>query len=231
MVKQTLYLTATLLLSLASCEIQDITLENQMRLFMDHQSILGEWLAYFDEPKYCKGTTCKKAKEELAALDSMLREQKQVVRIAKINCALTQELCMILQINTEAGPQLVYFTQDNEAYSYNGTFQASEILKGFIEGKGYKQHEEFSGDLRQRIFQGIKRLTTSSERSIPEGGENSINYLIWHFQDIVNSNFQKVGIQNNRWSQWSKNFIALLFLSGPIVSFIISKVCIFIKSN
>jgi hypothetical protein len=45
-----------------------------MRIFMDHKSILGEWLAYFDEPKYCKGRTCRKAKEELAMLDSLLRE-------------------------------------------------------------------------------------------------------------------------------------------------------------
>ncbi|TNV80365.1 hypothetical protein FGO68_gene7928 [Halteria grandinella] len=229
MVKSAFCLVA-LFLTLASCEIQDITLENQMKLFMDHQSILGEWLAYFDEPKYCKGRTCKKAKEELPALDSLLREQQSSLRIAKINCALTQELCVILQINTQAGPQLVYFTSENEAYTYNGTFQASEILNEFIEGKAYKKHEEFSGDLRQRIFQGIKRLTTQSDRIIPEGGEN-INPLVLHFQDFVNSIFQKAGIQNNRWSQWSKNFIALLFLSGPIISFMISKVCKFKKSN
>jgi len=39
-----------LLIFLSSTEVIDITIENQMRVFMDKRNVIGEWLAYFENP-------------------------------------------------------------------------------------------------------------------------------------------------------------------------------------
>ena len=51
---------------------QEITLENMMDQFMDREKIIGEWLAFFENPKLCKGSACKDGLSELKKLDRML---------------------------------------------------------------------------------------------------------------------------------------------------------------
>jgi hypothetical protein len=50
----TLFFTSLVLIS--SAEVIDITIENQMRVFMDKRNVIGEWLAYFENPQNCRGT-------------------------------------------------------------------------------------------------------------------------------------------------------------------------------
>jgi len=49
---------------------------------MDRERIIGEWLAYFENTKLCKGTTCKDALNEMKKLDRMLQGK---LRIARVN--------------------------------------------------------------------------------------------------------------------------------------------------
>jgi hypothetical protein len=49
--------------------VTDITLENQMTTFMDKHAILGEWLAYFHNPRFCKNQRiCKDRLSQLQQL-------------------------------------------------------------------------------------------------------------------------------------------------------------------
>lgn len=76
-------LLSLLFLGLATCSqtIVDITLENQMKIFMDQHNIIGEWLAYFEDIKTCK-EACLAARAEIASLSQILKGKP---RIAKIN--------------------------------------------------------------------------------------------------------------------------------------------------
>lgn len=62
--------------------IMEITMENQMDNFMDRDHIIGEWLAYFENTKLCKGNACKDGLNEIKKFDRMLQGK---LRIAKIN--------------------------------------------------------------------------------------------------------------------------------------------------
>jgi hypothetical protein len=62
--------------------MMDITMENQMEHFMDREHIIGEWLAYFENTKLCKGTACKDGLNEMRKLHRLLQGK---LRIARIN--------------------------------------------------------------------------------------------------------------------------------------------------
>ena len=47
----------------------EITVENMMSQFMDKDQVIGEWLAYFENPKLCKASACKEGLSEIKKLD------------------------------------------------------------------------------------------------------------------------------------------------------------------
>jgi hypothetical protein len=51
-------------------------------------------------------------------------------------------------------------------------------MKGFIDGKAFKEHDIVCSDVKLRIIDGIKRLTTTAERIIPESSEVGSNPFV-----------------------------------------------------
>ena len=116
----------------------EITLENMMDQFMDREKIIGEWLTFFENPKLCKGTACKDGLSEIKKLDRLLQGR---LRIARINCAVTVEVCNILNVKAGVAPKVIFFTPDKKAYIYEGPIKAAAIKETFIsEDHGYLKH-------------------------------------------------------------------------------------------
>ena len=123
---------------------------------MDRDKIIGEWLAFFENPKLCKGTACKDGLSEMKKLDRQLQGR---LRIARINCALTVEVCNILNVKAAVGPKVIFFTPDKKAYLYEGPVKASAIKETFItEDHGYRNHKIFSENTDITVQTGIQRM-------------------------------------------------------------------------
>ena len=91
----------------------EITVENMMSQFMDKNQVIGEWLAYFENPKLCKASACKDGLAEIKKLDRQLQGK---LRIARVNCAVTTEVCKILNVKVSLTPKLIFFTPDKKAF-------------------------------------------------------------------------------------------------------------------
>ncbi len=91
----------------------EITLENMMTEFMDKEQVIGEWLTYFENSKICKASACKEGLSEIKKLDRQLQGK---LRIAKVDCAVTHEICKILGVKVGLSPKLIFFTPDKKAY-------------------------------------------------------------------------------------------------------------------
>lgn len=57
----------------------DITVENQKKEFLDHNGIIGEWLAVFEGGKDCK--VCKTMAPEIFKLAQITKGKPKVARI------------------------------------------------------------------------------------------------------------------------------------------------------
>ena len=135
---------------------KEITVENMMTEFMDKEQIIGEWLTFFDNPKLCKGSSCKDGLAEVKKLDRQLQGK---LRIARVNCALTKEVCKILGVKVGASPKLIFFTPDKKAFQYEGPIKAAKIKETFIsEDHGYRNHKLFSENTDETVLQGISQL-------------------------------------------------------------------------
>ena len=62
-------------------QITKITLENQMDVFMDKDSIIGEWIAYFENTRLCNMEFCKKGLSEMEALPQLIKNKIKVAHI------------------------------------------------------------------------------------------------------------------------------------------------------
>jgi hypothetical protein len=60
------------------------------------------------------------------------------LRIAKVNCGITKELCQILPVKAKEGPILVFFRKDFKAYQYTGPLSHDKIMTEFIEEDKFK---------------------------------------------------------------------------------------------
>ena len=58
-----------------------ITLENQMDIFMNKETVIGEWVAYFENSRLCKVQACKDGLQEISSLSKMFGNKMQFAHI------------------------------------------------------------------------------------------------------------------------------------------------------
>lgn len=105
---------------------------------MNKETVLGEWIAYFENPRFCPVSACRDSLEEMKALSKLLGN---AIRIAHVDCSLTIEVCKILQVKTSLTPKVIYFTNQNQAYLYQGPIKAKVLRDTFMsKDHGYKTH-------------------------------------------------------------------------------------------
>ena len=52
-----------------------------MDVFMDKHSIIGEWIAYFENSRLCNMDYCKKGLSEMDALPQLIKDKMKVAHI------------------------------------------------------------------------------------------------------------------------------------------------------
>ena len=80
-----------------------------------------------------------------------------LILIGKLNflnlySSLTTELCKILQVKASATPKVIYFTNKNKVYLYEGPFKAKDLRSNFLsDDHGYLKHKLFSEDTADTV--------------------------------------------------------------------------------
>ena len=61
--------------------IVKITLENQMDIFMNKETVIGEWVAYFENSRLCKVQACKDGLQEITSLSKTIGNKMKFAQI------------------------------------------------------------------------------------------------------------------------------------------------------
>ena len=130
-----------------------------------------------------------------------------------------------MQVKASATPKVIYFTNKNKAYLYEGPLKSKSLRNTFIsDDHGYLKHKLFSEDTADIVQKGISQMMLKHESneatSLP-----LLDYLLSLLDSLIGENitefFRMIG--RDHWSRKSQLQITGILLAGPIVSWILAK--------